>query len=30
MVEARLAELRAHAELSKAAGGAFTPADSGS
>jgi hypothetical protein len=28
VVEARLAELRAHAELSKAAGGAFTPAGS--
>jgi NAD(P)-dependent dehydrogenase (short-subunit alcohol dehydrogenase family) len=30
VVEARLAELRAHADLSKAAGGAFTPAGSAS
>ena len=30
VVEARLAELRTHAELSKAAGGTFTPAGSGS
>ena len=30
VVEARLAELRSHAELSKAAGGTFTPAGSGS
>jgi NAD(P)-dependent dehydrogenase (short-subunit alcohol dehydrogenase family) len=29
-VEARLADLRTHADLSKAAGGAFTPAGSGS
>jgi NAD(P)-dependent dehydrogenase (short-subunit alcohol dehydrogenase family) len=30
VVEARLAELRVHADLSKAAGGAFTPAGSAS
>ena len=30
VVEGRLAELRAHADLSKAAGGTFTPADSAS
>lgn len=30
VVEARLAELRAHADLSKAAGGSFTPAGSAS
>jgi hypothetical protein len=30
VVEARLAELRAHADLSRAAGGAFTPAGSAS